>query len=128
MRWVAMLALSSITGCSALNPLPEQSVLRTFRNADRLVANGHEITDAETIDGLRNIYRSAKWRPFIDTEPADQVSIEVYSGTARVLHFRYGAGWLMEESRKCILTEDQQKWMTEKIRSKIPKENLPNVI
>lgn len=90
------------------------------------MANGHEITDAETVAGLRNIYRTAKWRPFIDTEPADQISIKVYSGTERVLQFRYGAGWLMDESRKGILTEDQEKWMTENIRSKIPKENLPD--
>lgn len=126
MRWIALLALTVTGGCSALNPLPKPSVMRSIDEADRIVANGFEITDREIIDGLREIYRTAKWRPFIDTEPIDQISIVLFQGNEKVLEFRYGAGWLMDESRKGILNETQRQWMIDNIRSKIPEENLPD--
>ena len=126
MRWIAILTLSLTVGCSALNPAPKLSVMRTMKDVDRLVANGHEINDRETIDGLRKIYRNAKWRPFLDTEPVDQISIKLFSGDEQVLEFTYGAGWLMDESRKGVLNEEQRQWMIDNIRSKIPVENLPD--
>ncbi|GAA4470890.1 hypothetical protein [Novipirellula rosea] len=97
-----------------------------MKDADRIVANGHEITNQKTIDGLRKIYRTAKWRPFIDTEPVDQISIKLYSRDEQILEFTYGAGWLMDETRKGVLNEKQQQWMIDNIRSKIPEANLPD--
>lgn len=97
-----------------------------MKDVDRLVANGHEITDRDTIAGLRTIYRTAKWRPFLDTEPIDQISIILYAGDEPLLDFTYGAGWLMDETRKGVLNEEQQQWMIDHIRSKIPDEKLPD--
>lgn len=123
---LAILTIALSTGCSALNPFPKPSVIRTLEDADRIVANGHEITDRSTIEGLRDLYQHAKWRPFIDTQPADQISIKLFHGNEEVLKFRYGAGWLMDESRKGVLNEEQRQWMNDNIRSKIPAENLPD--
>lgn len=100
--------------------------MRMMKDADRLVANGHEIKDRETLEGLRTIYRNAKWRPFLDTEPVDQISIRLFSGDVQVLEFTYGAGWLMDESRKGVLNDEQRQWMIDNILSKIPVENLPD--
>ena len=126
MRWTAILTIILVAGCSVLNPFPKPSVMRTLKDADRLVANGHEITDQSTIEGLAKIYRNAKWRPFLDTEPLDQISIQLFHGNEEILEFNYGAGWLMDESRKGILNEEQRQWMIDHIRSKIPAENLPD--
>lgn len=111
MRWIAIVTLLCFAGCSAFRSGPKGSVLKTFDDADRFVANGHDITDPEILTGLREIYRSAKWRPLVDTEPLDQISIEIYRGDQHLGSFTDGAGWLMEESRKGILDKNQHKWM-----------------
>ncbi|TWU41683.1 hypothetical protein Poly51_63900 [Rubripirellula tenax] len=126
MRWIAIITITLAAGCSALNPFPKPSVMRAMKDADRIVANGHEITDRETVEGLRKIYGNAKWRPFIDTEPIDQISIQLFHGSEKVLEFSYGAGWLMDEARKGVLSEVQRQWMIDHIRSKIPAEKLPD--
>jgi len=126
MRWIALLTVTIAVGCSALNPLPRPSVMHTMKDVDRIVANGHEITDESTIEGLRKIYRTARWRPFLDTEPLDQISIQIFRGDEKMLEFTYGASWLMDESRKGMLNEEQQQWMIDHIRSKIPEEDLPD--
>lgn len=126
MRWLVILAGMLVIGCSSLNPFPKSSVLRTMKDADRIVANGHEITDPETIAWLREIYLAAKWKPFLDSDPVDQISIKLFEGTEQVLEFTYGVGWLMDESRKGVLNQEQRKWMLDNIRSKIPEENLPD--
>lgn len=100
--------------------------MHTMKDVDRIVASGHEITDRSTIEGLRNIYRTAKWRPFLDTEPLDQISIQLFRDDEKILEFTYGAGWLMDGSRKGVLNEEQQQWMIDHIRSKIPEEKLPD--
>ena len=108
-----------------LNSIPKLNVVQSIKEADRVVASGHEIKDQKTIDGLLSIYKRLKWRPFIDTEPIGQYPIEFYRGDELLMKFDYGAGWWMEGQRKGVLNERQLEWMDKNIHDRIPEEKLP---
>lgn len=125
LRWLVVLMICLQFGCAAFRPGPKLHVLKTLKTADRIVANGHEITDPNTMSGFRKVYRDANWRPLIDASPMFPIQIEVYTGDEKKLTFYYGASWLMEDARKGVLNQKEQQWMDDHLISKIPAENLP---
>ena len=85
----------------------------------------HSITvrDPDQIARLKQVYASAKWTPFIDTWPADLVSIAGMQGDEELFSLAFGAGSMLIERvgekgplRKSTLDEASANWLQELTR------------
>ncbi len=117
---VAIVTLQ-LAGCRMLNSTPDKTIVSKFENIDTLMISADpipiQITDAETIDQLKQLYERANWKPFIDTTPADVVAIKCMQGGEESFRLLFGAGWLIEWEydkggiRKSILDTESRDWL-----------------
>ena len=54
----------------------------------------YTITSQDEISQIEHAFARAKWRPFIDTIPADSVGFRAMNGNVELFKFTYGAGWI----------------------------------
>lgn len=54
----------------------------------------YTITSQDEISQIEQAFARAKWRPFIDTIPADSVGFRAMNGDIELFEFTYGAGWI----------------------------------
>jgi hypothetical protein len=136
-RQAVVLILGFITGCALPQIRPSNDTKRLFNAIDTIQtqAVGEVVTidDRETIDRLRQAYVRSKWDPIPTTMPIDIVTIYGIKDGQRKFKLLYGAGWIIdtdletgEVQRMGTLTDDDQEWMHENIRLKLPRD--PNVI
>ncbi|MBW3541751.1 MAG: hypothetical protein KY476_15905 [Planctomycetes bacterium] len=123
---IAAIVVLPFAGCRALSSTPDKRIVKEFARIDALMISARpdpiEITDAATIQKLRQIYEQAKWEPFIDTMPHDTVSIKCMRNGQESFNLLFGAGWLIEcedersPIRKAILEEGPRDWLYELTR------------
>lgn len=117
MRFLFTLALA-LTGCATFRPY-SPDVTRAFRLADRIVVeDSHEIADRDTINGLRNVYRTANW-DWTPTKPVlgQSKTLLLYRGSEELLQFRASRGVLAENGRIGLITDYQKRWIEEHVLS-----------
>jgi hypothetical protein len=78
------------------------------------------ISDRETIDRFQEIYKRAKWRPYIATFPANTTLITAKSADDDLFHLSCWGGILLESSgngyvRQGTMKEDDEQWMRDNI-------------
>ncbi|MDB4386301.1 hypothetical protein N9Z47_02940 [bacterium] len=52
------------------------------------------ISSQSEILQIERAFACAKWRPFIDTIPADSVGFRAMNGNVELFEFTFGAGWI----------------------------------
>ena len=58
----------------------------------------YTISSASEISQIETAFARAKWRPFIDTIPADSVRFRAMNGNIELFAFTYGGGWIFKWS------------------------------
>lgn len=120
---ISAAVILSVVGCRSLSSTPDKAIVNRFIKIDALIIAADpeaiEITDVATIQRLKQLYESARWKPFIDTMPADVVAIKCMQGSDESFRLLFGAGWLIEWEhekgaiRKSILDENSRNWLYE---------------
>ena len=118
---IVALVILQLAGCRSLSSTADKTIVNKFAHIDTLMITAKrepiEITDTATIQKLKQLYEQAKWKPFIDTMPADVVAIKCMQGDNESFRLLFGAGWLIEWEyekgaiRKSILDKDSHDWL-----------------
>lgn len=122
-------ALVAVTGCRIASHAPNPQWLADFEKADAIMIEKHNqqvvVSDAEKINRLKDIYASAKWKPYWHTLPGhlNDRTIDLLDGEHRLRHFSYtGTLWETEsytENRTAKLSETDRQWI-ESLFSEVP--------
>lgn len=120
---IVVFAALQLVGCRSLSSTPNTTIINKFAKVDTLMIGFDpetiEITDAATIQKLKQLYEQARWKPFIDTMPSDAVAIKCMQGGDESFRLLFGAGWLIEWEhekgaiRKSILDKESRDWLYE---------------
>ena len=118
---IAAAVILQLVGCHSLSSTPDKTIVNKFAHVDALMITADsepiEITDPETIQQLKQLYEQAKWKPFIDTMPADVVAIKCMQDGDESFRLLFGAGWLIEWEyekgaiRRSMLDKDSRNWL-----------------
>ena len=118
---IVAIVILQLVGCRSLSSTPDKTIVNKFAHIDTLMITADpepiEITDSATIQQLKQLYEQAKWKPFIDTMPADVVAIKCMQDGEESFRLLFGAGWLIEWEydngaiRKSILDADSRDWL-----------------
>lgn len=120
---ISIVVILHVVGCRLLSSTPNKTIVNRFTKIDTLIITADpeaiEITDAATIQRLKQIYQNARWKPFIDTMPSDAVAIKCMRGGDESFRLLFGAGWLIEWEyekgaiRKSTLNAESCDWLYE---------------
>ena len=58
----------------------------------------YTVSSPVEISQIERAFARSKWRPFIDTIPADSVGFRAMNGDVELFKFTYGAGWIFNWS------------------------------
>lgn len=116
--WTVSIGLA---GCRIASNAPHPQWLADFQRADSVRVQKNDthvtLTDSQTIERLRTIYATAKWKRYWHTLPGDlgEQTIELLDGETVLRRFSY-AGDLWEtasytENRTTELTATDRQWI-----------------
>ena len=108
----------AVSGCRSLSSRPNIETLDHFALIDAIELEGHESTvridDPALIAGLREIYSSARWKPYIATMPAGMRRISGLKDGDELFGISY-FGSLMERKsgdiRYAELSHEDRTWI-----------------
>jgi hypothetical protein len=114
---------AAFAGCKALYPFADSRNLLKFEDVDAIeVLEGKQvvttIADPDSIARIKEIYRTASWKPFLDTKPSRSRWLICKQGEETLVTLVW-AGWLIELDaadnwmRKAKLSESDNQWLAE---------------
>lgn len=119
---IMVLLLPFTNGCQLPSRAPSPQWTTDFQSTDSLVIRSQKgqytISDAETLDRLREIYTNANWNRYRHTLPADLGvrTITLQDGGTKLLQFNFtGTLWVTEsysENWTAELSDSDAEWLT----------------
>ena len=130
---ILLIALVTVHGCRIASHAPNPQWLADFEKADAISIQKNNqqvaLSDADTIDRLRDIYANAKWKLYWHTLPGhlNERTIDLLDGEDRLRHFSYtGSLWETEsytENRTADLSDSDRLWI-ESLFSALPEAEM----
>lgn len=126
MRWAAttlILACAFAFGCAAVLRRPDPDWLADFDRANSIIVSKKKqssitIRDTETLQRLRKIYSSSRWKPYVGTIPGDidHRTIAIADGERVLRRFTTALGLFWEsgsytENRTTELNAADSVWI-----------------
>lgn len=125
--FVSVVVFLALVGCQSLRSRPNQTSLDLFGLVDAIKIEGEAgavpIEDPASIARLREIYGSARWKPYIATLPAHVERITCCRGDEILIELDF-VGFLMEGSSDDMwyaeLSDEDREWLSQLCGSRRP--------